>query len=75
MTPIEYSLLSTFVKKPGEALSAENLLANVWGRNYDTLGLVKWHVNNLRKKLENTQGQYPSLSTIRGYGYRYERAA
>jgi DNA-binding response OmpR family regulator len=75
LTPIEYSLLSTFVKKPGEALSAEYLLANVWGREYDTLGLVKWHVSNLRKKLENSQGQFPPLSTIRGYGYRYERSA
>ena len=75
LTPIEYSLLSNFVKKPGEALSAEYLLANVWGRDYDTLGLVKWHVSNLRKKLENSQGQFPPLSTIRGYGYRYERSA
>jgi len=75
LTPIEYSLLSAFVKKPGEALSAEYLLANVWGREYDTLGLVKWHVSNLRKKLENSQGQSPPLSTVRGYGYRYERSA
>ena len=75
LTPIEYSLLSTFVKKSGEALSAEYLLANVWGKEYDTLGLVKWHVSNLRKKLANSRGQFPPLSTIRGYGYRYERAA
>ncbi len=75
LTPIEYSLLSAFVKKPGEALSAQFLLTNVWGKEYDTLGLVKWHVSNLRKKLENSQGQCPPLSTIRGYGYRYERYA
>ena len=74
LTPIEYALLSAFVKKPGEALSAEYLLNNVWGKEYDTLGLVKWHVSNLRKKLENSQGQFPPLSTIRGYGYRYERS-
>ena len=75
LTPIEYALLSTFVKNPGEALSAELLLTNVWGREYDTLGLVKWHVSNLRKKLENSQGQLSPLSTVRGYGYRYERSA
>ena len=75
LTPIEYALLSTFVKNPGEALSAELLLTNVWGRDYDTLGLVKWHVSNLRKKLETSQGQLPPLSTVRGYGYRYERSA
>jgi len=74
LTPIEYALLSTFVKYPGEALSAAFLLTNVWGREYDTLGLVKWHVGNLRKKLEDSQGQLPPLSTVRGYGYRYDRS-
>ena len=74
LTPIEYSLLSTFVNKSGEALSTEYLLANVWGKDYDTLGLVKWHVSNLRKKLANSLGQFPPVSTIRGYGYRYERS-
>ncbi|MSQ07055.1 MAG: response regulator transcription factor [Dehalococcoidia bacterium] len=73
LTPIEYSLLSLFVRRTGEALSAEFLLTQVWGREYDTLGLVKWHVSNLRKKLENRNGRQPPISTVRGYGYRYER--
>jgi DNA-binding response OmpR family regulator len=75
LTPIEYALLSLFVRRPGEALSAEHLLTEVWGREYDTLGLVKWHVSNLRKKLENRQGRQPPIATVRGYGYRYERLA
>jgi DNA-binding response OmpR family regulator len=75
LTPIEYSLLSLFVRRPGEALSTEFLLTQVWGREYDTLGLVKWHVSNLRKKLENRQGRQPPIATVRGYGYRYERPA
>ncbi len=75
LTPIEYALLSLFVRRPGEALSAEFLLTQVWGREYDTLGLVKWHVSNLRKKLENRNGRQPPISTVRGYGYRYERPA
>ena len=73
VTPIEYSLLCTFVRRAGEALSAEYLLTNVWGQEYDTLGLVKWHVSNLRKKLANREGETPPLATVRGYGYRYER--
>jgi DNA-binding response OmpR family regulator len=73
LTPIEYALLCMFVRRPGEALSAEYLLTNVWGREYDTLGLVKWHVSNLRKKLENADGKMPPITTVRGYGYRYER--
>lgn len=73
LTPIEYGLLCMFVRGPGEALSSEYLLTNVWGREYDTLGLVKWHVSNLRKKLENKGGKMPPIVTVRGYGYRYER--
>ena len=73
LTPIEYALLCMFVRRPGEALSSEYLLTNVWGREYDTLGLVKWHVSNLRKKLENKGGKMPPIVTVRGYGYRYER--
>ncbi len=73
LTPIEYSLLCMFVRRPGEALSSESLLTNVWGREYDTLGLVKWHVSNLRKKLEDKDGKMPPIVTVRGYGYRYER--
>jgi DNA-binding response OmpR family regulator len=73
LTPIEYALLCMFVRRTGEALSAEYLLTNVWGREYDTLGLVKWHVSNLRKKLENKAGKMPPIVTVRGYGYRYEK--
>jgi DNA-binding response OmpR family regulator len=73
LTPIEYALLCMFVRRPREALSSEYLLTNVWGREYDTLGLVKWHVSNLRKKLENKEGKMPPIVTVRGYGYRYER--
>jgi DNA-binding response OmpR family regulator len=73
LTSIEYGLLCMFVRRPGEALSSEYLLTNVWGREYDMLGLVKWHVSNLRKKLENKGGKMPPIVTVRGYGYRYER--
>ena len=79
LTPIEYSLLSLLVQRPGEALSLEYLLTNVWGKEYDTFDLVKWHISNLRKKL--TSGDSASdddeatspIITVRGYGYRYQR--
>ncbi|MFQ6030729.1 MAG: response regulator transcription factor [Dehalococcoidia bacterium] len=76
LTPIEYALLSLFVQRPGEALSLEYLLTSVWGREYDTLDLVKWHISNLRKKLKNTlqhRAEPSPIVTVRGYGYRYKR--
>ncbi len=78
LTPIEYSLLSLFVHRPGEALSLEYLLTNAWGREYDTFDLVKWHISNLRKKLthgpsEDGKEETSPIVTVRGYGYRYKR--
>jgi two-component system alkaline phosphatase synthesis response regulator PhoP len=80
LTPIEYALLTLFVQRPGEALSLEYLLTNVWGRDYDTFDLVKWHISNLRKKLKNGSDLSNSedsspIVTVRGYGYRYKRPA
>ena len=79
LTPIEYSLLWLLVSKQGEALSLEYLLTNVWGKEYDTFDLVKWHISNLRKKISfKSNHQLASksvspISTVRGYGYRYEK--
>lgn len=77
LTPIEYSLITLFVQRPGEALSLEYLLTNVWGREYETFDLVKWHISNLRKKLKaeadgggNEDSSF--IVTVRGYGYRYK---
>jgi DNA-binding response OmpR family regulator len=78
LTPIEYSLLTLFVQRPGEALSLEYLLTNVWGREYDTFDLVKWHISNLRKKLRSgpangSDEESSPIVTVRGYGYRYQK--
>jgi DNA-binding response OmpR family regulator len=78
LTPIEYELLTLFVQRPGEALSLEYLLTNVWGREYDTFDLVKWHISNLRKKLKSSSDRTDDeesspIVTVRGYGYRYKR--
>jgi DNA-binding response OmpR family regulator len=73
LTPIEYSLLILLVQRAGEALSVEHLLGSVWGRDYDTFDLVKWHISNLRRKLQNDHGPEDEgpILTVRGYGYRY----
>ncbi|HLF04453.1 MAG TPA: response regulator transcription factor [Dehalococcoidia bacterium] len=74
LTPIEYSLLSLLIQRAGEALSVEYLLGSVWGRDYDTFDLVKWHISNLRRKLQNGHGKDEDgpILTVRGYGYRYK---
>ncbi|HCG91655.1 MAG TPA: hypothetical protein DEZ08_07465 [Dehalococcoidia bacterium] len=75
LTRTEYNLLSLLIKRKSQALSLEFLLANIWGREYDTFDLVKWHVSNLRKKIRLlSDGQTP-IVTVRGFGYLYDTSA
>lgn len=72
LTRTEYNLLSLLVKRNSQALSLEFLLANVWGREYDTFDLVKWHISNLRKKIRKINRDQNPIVTVRGYGYIYD---
>ena len=72
LTPIEYSLLSLLIQNPGEVLSLAYLLKSVWGQEYDTSDLVRWHISNLRKKLGNPEGESSPIVTVRGFGYLYQ---
>ena len=72
LTRTEYNLLSLLVKRNSQALSLEFLLANVWGREYDTFDLVKWHISNLRKKIRKISKDQNPIVTVRGYGYIYD---
>ncbi len=71
LTPIEYQLLSMLVANPGKTFRAVELLKEVWGPEYATAALVKWHIGRLRKKVE-LDPKTPDLIVTRwGYGYAY----
>jgi len=62
----EFALLETFLRHPGQVLSREQLLSQVWGVSFDTTtNVVDVYVGYLRKKLGGNQ-----ISTVRGMGYR-----
>ena len=72
LTKLEFQLLQTFVRHPGQALATQQLLEQVWN---DPFGIgperVKFTVLRLRRKL-GWQDEYKHvLEAIRGYGYRY----
>jgi len=73
LTPLEYRLLVLLVQHPHETLSSQRLLAEVWGPEYDSPDPVKYHVGNLRKKLEQASSSPSLIVNVRGFGYRYER--
>ncbi len=72
LTKLEFQLLQTFVRHPGQALSTQQLLEQVWN---DPLGIgperVKFTVLRLRRKLRWQDEYKDVLEAIRGYGYRY----
>jgi DNA-binding response OmpR family regulator len=71
LTPTEYKLLTTLVGQKGRPIPAERLLHGVWGREYSTDELVKWHVGHLRRKIELDPSRPKLIVTRRGYGYVY----
>ena len=72
LTPLEFKLLSVFVRHPRHVLSREQLLALVWGDSYGVSGdQVKLYVGYLRRKLHPEQPDAVPIETVRGFGYRY----
>jgi DNA-binding response OmpR family regulator len=66
LTAREFVLAETFLRNPGQLLSREQLLAHVWGYDFDPgSNIVDVYVRYLRNKLGPTR-----IETVRGMGYR-----
>ena len=71
----EFELLHLLLANAGRVLPRETLIDRVWGSDYvgDTKTLDV-HVKRLRSKIEDDPASPTRIVTIRGLGYRYERA-
>jgi two-component system alkaline phosphatase synthesis response regulator PhoP len=72
LAPRELELLQYFVAHPGELLSRDRLLDEVWG--YDSAvqsRTVDVHVAGLRQKLEEDAARPRFFRTVHGRGYRF----
>jgi DNA-binding response OmpR family regulator len=66
LTAREFTMLETFMGHAGQVLSREQLLAHVWGYDYDPgSNVVEVYVRYLRRKLGED-----AIETVRGMGYR-----
>ena len=75
LRPREFNLLLVLARNHGVALERKTLLQKVWG--YDFEGderTIDSHIRRIRTKLEDTFRLAPCLSTIYGYGYKFEAA-
>lgn len=74
LTPIEFDLLLTLARHPGQVLSADRLLRTVWDVPAGSdASRVKYTVLRLRRKIARTTGEPAPIETVRGVGYRYPR--
>lgn len=66
----EFALAELFFRHPGQVLTREQILSNVWGYDYDPeSNVVDVYVRYLRKKLGSER-----IQTVRGTGYRLTEA-
>ena len=72
LTQVEYSIVKLFMQNPGRALSREDSLAAVWGRDYDgELKIVDVNIRRLRIKIEDDTSNPVYITTVWGYGYKW----
>jgi len=68
----EFELLKYFLCHPGETLSRDRLLDEVWGyEHYPTTRTVDTHVARLRQKLEENPAEPCFILTVHGVGYKF----
>jgi DNA-binding response OmpR family regulator len=73
LTAKELKLLQFFHAHPGEVLSRDKLLNEVWGYNYfGTTRTLDQVIVQLRKKLGDNGGSPKHLVTVHGVGYKLE---
>ncbi len=72
LTAKEFDLLLHLVKHPERPYSRGQLLAQVWGDDYDgTERTVDNFIRKLRRKIESDPAHPTHLQTVHGVGYRF----
>jgi DNA-binding response OmpR family regulator len=72
-TPLEFKLLTSFVRRRGRVLTRELLLDEVWRpESSPTDTVINNHIMNLRRKIEPDPAAPRYLVSVRGIGYRFE---
>ena len=72
LTQVEYSILKLFMMNAGRALSREEILSAVWGRDYEgELKIVDVNIRRLRIKIEDDTANPTYITTVWGFGYKW----
>jgi DNA-binding response OmpR family regulator len=76
LTPIQQTLLYLLAANAGKALSREDLLATIWGSEFEIeSNVVDRHIRELRVKLGDEWRAPRYIETVPGAGYRFKSQA
>lgn len=71
LSPREFDLLHALTQHPGTVISTGDLLAQVWGAEFNGQPQVVYvHIRWLREKLEEDPDNPRRIVTVRGIGYK-----
>ena len=72
LTQVEYNIVKFFMDNPGKALSREEILDKVWGRDYfGEVKIVDVNIRRLRIKIEDDPQNPTYITTVWGFGYKW----
>jgi DNA-binding response OmpR family regulator len=76
LRPKEFDLLAALARQPGTAVTREDLMAEVWDENwFNSTKTLDVTMAALRRRLAaGAVGTVPTITTLRGHGYRIEAA-
>ena len=61
-----------FMQNPNKALERSEILSNIWGENYmGDVKIVDVNIRRLRMKIEDEPSEPRYLTTVWGYGYKW----
>lgn len=73
LTQVEFLLMKAFLSNKTRALSREELLEIVWGMDYPgEIKVVDVNIRRLRLKIEEDAANPKHITTIWGFGYRWD---
>jgi DNA-binding response OmpR family regulator len=73
LAPREFALLHTLALEAGRVISTGDLLARVWGAEYEGEPQVVYvHIRWLREKIEQDPAHPRRILTVRGVGYKLQ---
>ena len=72
LTQIEYLLMKLFIENSGKAMSRQEILDLVWGKDFNgDLKTVDVNIRRLRMKIEEDPTEPEYLTTVWGMGYKW----